>query len=207
MRVQASIVALTVTLLGNHELSAQEVNAQAFGSPTASAPYAGPAIDPNSGLPVGTGYYQAPVAQAQPPWANVPVVEMPPAPVSGGPQSPGLIVLGSFMSLAGAGGLIAGGYLFGQDTAACDALLAAAEAASAADSAADSASSIPSDADIAACQGEVNQKVGGTIAMISGGAFLLAGLPLLIVGATPEDPSPAVSFTVTTTSAALEVKF
>ena len=206
MRVQASMIAITVTLLGTVELSAQEVSTQgSFGS--ANPSYAAQVIDPNSGLPVGTGYYQAPVAQPPPPWANVPVVEMPPAPISGGPQSPGLIVFGSFMSLVGVGGLAAGGYFFGQDTAACDALLAAAEAASAAETAADSAASIPSDADIAACQGEVNQKVGGTIALISGGAFLLAGLPLLIVGATPDDPAPAVSFSVTTSSAALQVKF
>jgi hypothetical protein len=179
--------------------SAREAVAQA--SANGAAPQPAPAgpnpwVDPNN--PYAGYAYPAPTPVPAP-------VAPPPAPVveSAGPTSPGLIVTGVFMMLAGGGGLIAGGYLFGGGTDNCDALLRAAETAS---PTAD-ASSLPDDNTIAACQAEVTRKVAGTVSMISGGAFLLAGLPLLIVGATPEDAPTQVSFKVGPTGGGLEVRF
>lgn len=177
--------------------SAREADAQLSTNGAAPQPApANPWVDPNDPY---AGY-----AYPAPPAAPAPVAP-PPAPVveSGGPTSPGLIVAGVFMMLAGGGGLIAGGFLFGGGTDNCDALIRAAENAS---PTAD-ASSLPNDNPIAACQAEVTRKVAGTVSMISGGAFLLAGLPLLIVGATPEDAPTQVSFKVGPTGGGLEVRF
>jgi hypothetical protein len=194
-----SLFAVAALSLG----STREVVAQASTSSAANPPPSSygaapnPWVDPNAypayGYPATATVPQVPPLEAAP----LPAVE------SGGPTSPGLIVAGVFMMLAGSGGLIAGGYLFGGGTDNCDALLSAAETAS---PTADT-SSIPDDTTIAACQAEVTRKVAGTVSMISGGAFLLAGLPLLIVGATPEDAPTQVSFKVGPTGGGLEVRF
>jgi hypothetical protein len=192
-----SLLAVAALSLG----SAREVVAQASApgaAPVAAPPSTNPWVDPNA-YAAAYGSYAAPTTVPAAPVAAPP----PPIVESGGPTSPGLIVTGVFMMLVGSGGLIAGGYLFGGGTDNCDALLSAAESAS---PTAD-ASSIPDDNTIAGCQAEVTRKVAGTVSMISGGAFLLAGLPLLIVGATPEDAPTQVSFKVGPTGGGLEVRF
>jgi hypothetical protein len=189
-----SLLAVAALSLG----SAREVAAQASPPPQPATVTTNPWVDPNAyGYGAGYGYAPTPVPAAPVAAPAPPVVE------SGGPTSPGLIVTGVFMMLVGSGGLIAGGYLFGGGTDNCDALLSAAETAS---PTADT-SSIPDDTTIAACQAEVTRKVAGTVSMISGGAFFLAGLPLLIVGATPEDAPTQVSFKIGPTSGGLEVRF
>lgn len=120
---------------------------------------------------------------------------------SGGPKSPALIVAGLFMSAGGIGGLIAGGALLGGESGACSSLESAAAAASAG-----TPTAIPTDDDISACQAEVNRTVAGGIALVTGGAFVLAGLPLVIVGAVPEE-DVQVSFEVQPTGGSLRIAF
>lgn len=120
---------------------------------------------------------------------------------SGGPKSPALIVAGLFMSAGGIGGLIAGGALLGGESGACSSLESAAAAASAG-----TPTAIPTDDDISACQAEVNRTVAGGIALVTGGAFVLAGLPLVIVGALPEE-DVQVSFEVQPTGGSLRIAF
>ena len=123
----------------------------------------------------------------------------------GGPQSPALIVTGVFMSASGIGGLIAGGVLISGSDGACSDLQALAEAASNPNS--DTADLLPpTEGEISACQAEVNRTVAGGIALVTGGAFVLAGLPLLIVGATPSD-DVAVSFEVKPMGATFSLEF
>ncbi len=123
----------------------------------------------------------------------------------GGPRSPALIVTGLFMSAGGIGGLIAGGVLIGGSDGACSNLQDMASAASNPKSDA-AAAELPTDSEISACQAEVNRTVAGGIAIATGGAFVLAGLPLLIVGAMPSD-DVEVSFQVKPTGASFTLEF
>lgn len=95
---------------------------------------------------------------------------------SGGMQSPAAFGIGLVLSGIGAAGIATGGYLF----------------ASAGDPCGDiPRDEVPTDREIGACQTGMNQKVGGVIGMVTGGAFLLGGIPLIAVGATPEDEKPS----------------
>lgn len=95
----------------------------------------------------------------------------------GGMQSPGIFATGLLFSGIGIAGLSAGGYFFSQGEGACDNI---------------SLSQIPTMAQIDTCKTGFIQQVGGGAAMVSGAVFLIAGIPMIIVGATPEDrPAPA----------------
>lgn len=102
----------------------------------------------------------------------------------GGMQSPGLFAAGLLFSGIGISGLAAGGYFFGQGQGACDNI---------------SMSRIPTAAEIDTCKTGFIQQVGGGAAMVSGAVFLIAGIPMIAVGATPEDrpePLPPPRFSV-----------
>lgn len=126
-------------------------------------------------------------------------------PSGGGPRSPALLVTGLIMTSGGIGGLIAGGVLISGSDGACANLQEMAAAASNPKSDAASAD-LPTDGEISACQAEVNRTVAGGIAIVTGGAFVLAGLPLLIVGATPSD-DVEVSLQVRPTGATFTLEF
>lgn len=102
---------------------------------------------------------------------------------SGGMESPGIFALGLVFSGIGIGGLAAGGYFFNEGEGACDNI---------------STTSIPSAAQIDTCKTGFIQQVGGAAGMVSGGIFLIAGIPMIVVGATPEDaprqPPPRYTF-------------
>ncbi len=91
-------------------------------------------------------------------------------------QSPGLFGAGLFFGALGIGGLAAGGYFYSAGSGACDGI---------------SMSSIPSAAQVDTCKTGIVQQVGGIAGMVTGGVFLIAGIPMIAVGATPEDPPPA----------------
>ncbi len=112
----------------------------------------------------------------------------------GGMQSPAAFGIGIFLSGVGAAGLATGGYLFASSGEGCSNI---------------SRDRVPSENEIAGCQSDVNQQVGGVIGLVAGGAFLLGGIPLIVVGATPEDerPAPKVSLDLGPTSGALRVTF
>lgn len=115
---------------------------------------------------------------------------------AGGMSSPALFGTGIVMSGAGVAGLATGAYLFTQGAGSCDGI---------------SRASMPSDAQIEGCMGGVGQQIGGVIAMVTGGALLLGGIPVLAVGASPaDDAAPASTQAVITVSpagAALSVRF
>lgn len=114
---------------------------------------------------------------------------------SGGMESPGLFALGFIFSGIGATGLGVGGYFFNEGSGACDGI---------------SRSSVPSTAQVEQCRTGVIQQVGGGVGMATGGIFLLAGIPLMIVGALPEDdapPAPRYGFRVEPTGAQFEMTF
>ncbi len=87
-------------------------------------------------------------------------------------ESPGVFAAGLLFSGIGIGGLAAGGYFFSQGEGACDNI---------------SLSQIPTMAQIESCKTGFIQQVGGGAAMVSGAVFLVAGIPMIVVGATPED--------------------
>lgn len=115
---------------------------------------------------------------------------------AGGMSSPALFGTGIVMSGAGVAGLATGAYLFTQGAGSCDGITRA---------------SMPSDAQIEGCMGGVGQQIGGVIAMVTGGALLLGGIPVLAVGASSADgAAPAATQAVITVSpggAALSVRF
>ena len=89
-------------------------------------------------------------------------------------QSPAAFGTGIVLSSVGAAGLATGAYLFSGGHAACDAL---------------SPSAIASDAEVGACTSAVIRQVGGVVALVSGGAFFIAGIPAIAVGASSAGPS------------------
>jgi hypothetical protein len=99
----------------------------------------------------------------------------------GGMQSPAAFGIGLFLSGVGAAGLATGGYLFASAGDPCGEI---------------SRERVPTSGEIADCQTGVNKKVGGVIAMVTGGAFFLGGIPLIAVGATPEDEQPKTRATL-----------
>jgi hypothetical protein len=102
----------------------------------------------------------------------------------GGMRSPGIFATGLLFSGIGIAGLSAGGYFFSQGEGACDNI---------------STTQIPTMAQIETCKTGFIQQVGGGAAMVSGAVFLIAGIPMIIVGATPEDrpePAPPPRFSV-----------
>jgi len=118
-----------------------------------------------------------------------------------GMRSPAALGLGIALSSVGSAGLALGGYLFSSGSGSCDGI---------------SRSQIPTEAQIDGCRSGVNQQVGGVVSMVSGGAFLLAGIPLMIVGGTSssDDSSaakandvPSVIFNVQPTGGQLTVSF
>ncbi|NUO50096.1 MAG: hypothetical protein HOV80_14670 [Polyangiaceae bacterium] len=115
---------------------------------------------------------------------------------SPGMQSPAAFGIGIFLSGVGAAGVATGGWLFASAGDPCGEI---------------DRDSVPSDREISACQTGVNQKVGGVIAMVTGGAFLLGGIPLIAVGATPEDEKSSntarVRLELAPTSGSLRVDF
>lgn len=115
---------------------------------------------------------------------------------SPGMQSPAAFGIGLVFSGIGAAGIATGGWLFASAGDPCGEI---------------DRDSVPSDQAIGACQTGVNQKVGGVIAMVTGGAFLLGGIPLIAVGATPEDEKGAktarVRLELAPTSGSLHVDF
>src|SRR5690348_16694443 len=74
---------------------------------------------------------------------------------SPGMQSPAAFGIGIFLSGVGAAGVATGGWLFASAGDPCGEI---------------DRDSVPSDREISACQTGVNQKVGGVIAMVTGGA-------------------------------------
>lgn len=112
-----------------------------------------------------------------------------------GMQSPGAFATGVGLSSLGVAGLAIGGTMFSSGAGACDAL---------------PRDAMPSDTQIDACRAGVNQQVGGVIGLVTGGAFLLGGLPLLVVGAVPAGDDAgraAVQVGVTPTSVELSLSF
>lgn len=107
-------------------------------------------------------------------------------------NSPGLFGAGLFMSGAGAVGLGVGGYFFSNGSGACDGV---------------STASLPSSAQIDTCRSGIIEQVGGTVGMVAGGAFLLVGVPMMIVGGTSNDDVPQVSVTLGPSRASLSLSF
>ena len=93
----------------------------------------------------------------------------------GGMQSPAMFATGVVMGSAGSAGLIAGAYLFTEGAGSCDGVSRATQ---------------PSDAQVDGCMAGLGQQVGGVIALITGGALFLGGIPVLAVGASPRDDAP-----------------
>ncbi|MBL8739601.1 MAG: hypothetical protein JNK04_00860 [Myxococcales bacterium] len=90
----------------------------------------------------------------------------------GGMRSPAMFATGVVMGTAGGAGLIAGAYLFTQGSGSCDGV---------------SRDSMPTDAQVDNCMTGVGQQIGGVVALITGGALFLGGIPVLAVGASPRD--------------------
>lgn len=91
---------------------------------------------------------------------------------AGGMRSPAMFGTGIVMGSAGTAGLIAGAYLFTEGAGACDGV---------------SRDSLPTDAQVDGCMAGVGQQIGGVVALITGGALFLGGIPVLAVGASPRD--------------------
>lgn len=94
---------------------------------------------------------------------------------TGGMRSPAMFATGVVMGSAGSAGLIAGAYLFIEGAGSCDGV---------------SRDSVPSDAQVDGCMAGVGQQIGGVVALITGGALFLGGIPVLAVGASPRDDGP-----------------
>jgi hypothetical protein len=111
----------------------------------------------------------------------------------GGMRSPGLFGAGLFMTGAGAVGLGVGAHFFSQGSGACDGI---------------SETTIPTVADLEGCKTGVIEQVGGAVGMITGGAFVLIGVPLMIVGGTSDDPeAPQVAVSIGPSRASLSLSF
>jgi hypothetical protein len=95
------------------------------------------------------------------------------APPPSGMQSPAAFGIGVFLSSVGAAGVATGAYLFSGGHAECDGL---------------DASSTPSEARVDACTGQVIRQVGGVVALVTGGALFIAGIPMMAVGASSAGP-------------------
>jgi hypothetical protein len=112
----------------------------------------------------------------------------------GGMQSPAMFGTGIVMGSAGAAGLITGAYLFTEGAGSCDGV---------------SRDSLPSDAQVDGCMAGIGQQIGGVVALITGGALFLGGIPVLAVGASPRDDGtrPAAMVRVAPGGASLTVSF
>lgn len=121
------------------------------------------------------------------------------ATTGGGISSPAMLGTGLVMSSAGIAGVATGAWLFTQGGDSCQGI--SRQAISSGD--------IPTEAEIDSCIAGVNQQVGGVIAMVTGGALLLGGVPVLAVGASPSDEPGAAHavLSVSPTGAALKVTF
>lgn len=113
---------------------------------------------------------------------------------SGGMQSPFAFALGLVLTGAGGAGLAVGGHLYSLGTDACDAI---------------PRDRVPTDQQIDDCMASANNQVAGIVSMVTGGAFVLGGIPLVIAGAIPEDeaPKPSVVLDLQPTGARLTVEF
>ncbi len=109
-----------------------------------------------------------------------------------GMRSPFALGMGIFLSGAGTAGLAVGGYFFNAGSGSCEGI---------------SRDSVPSESQVDACVGGVNSQAAGIIGLVTGGAFLAAGIPLIIAGALPEDEAPRVSLKVGPTNGSLVVSF
>ena len=97
----------------------------------------------------------------------------------GGMKLPGLFAAGLLFSGIGVGGVATGGYFFSEGAGACDGI---------------SRDQAPTPAQAEACQKGVIQQLGGVTGLVTGGIFVVAGIPMMAVGASPEDePPPSVS--------------
>ena len=101
-------------------------------------------------------------------------------------RSNGLIVLGASMTTVGIVGLAVGGYFIGQDTPACDFLLDGFTLAQE-DPIAAAAKYEVSDLAYDDCEAELIEKGAGALSMATGAALVLAGVPVLLVGAIPTE--------------------
>ncbi|MBK6518112.1 MAG: hypothetical protein IPM79_30520 [Polyangiaceae bacterium] len=113
---------------------------------------------------------------------------------SGGMQSPFAFALGLILTGAGGAGLAVGGHLYSQGTDACDAI---------------PRDRMPSEQQIDDCRSSANGQVAGIVSMVTGGAFVLGGIPLVIAGAIPESEAPnsSVVLNVEPTGAQLTITF
>lgn len=108
-------------------------------------------------------------------------------------QSPGLFGVGLVFTGIGVAGLGVGGYFFSQGSGACDGL---------------SLDSLPSASAVDTCRTGITQQVGGVLGMVTGGVFVIAGIPMIAVGATPDDPpAPRIGFAIQPTGATFDMTF
>jgi hypothetical protein len=109
-------------------------------------------------------------------------------------RSPAVFGVGLSLTGLGIGGVIAGGALLSSGMDACDGI---------------SRDEVPKRSQIDACQSGVNEQLGGVVGLVTGGAFLLGGLPLIFVGAssTEVEPQPVVDVSVGPLSGSLRVRF
>lgn len=132
--------------------------------------------------------FALPEREAQAQTAPAPTV----APPHRGMRSPFALGMGIFLSGAGTAGLAVGGYFFNAGSGSCDGI---------------SRDALPSESQVDACVGGVNSQAAGIIGLVTGGAFLAAGIPLIIAGALPEDEAPHVSLSVGPMNGSLRVSF
>ncbi len=123
-----------------------------------------------------------------------------------GPRSPGLIVLGASMTTVGIVGLAVGGYFIGQPTPACDFLLEGFTLAQE-DPIAAAAKYEVSDLAYDDCEAELIEKGAGALSMATGAAFVLAGVPVLLVGAIPTERTIRLGLKVYPAGAGLQGSF
>ena len=109
-------------------------------------------------------------------------------------RSPATFALGIVFTAFGAVGLGVGYHFFNQGSGTCDGI---------------STTAIPTPAQLETCQTGVIQQAGGVVGMVMGGAFLLAGIPMTIAGALPEDEPEKARYSVQVgpTGGALKVEF
>lgn len=92
----------------------------------------------------------------------------------GGMRSPFAFGLGLFLAGVGGAGLGVGAHFYMDGKEPCDAL---------------PREGFPSMQQIDDCISGANRQVAGVVSMVAGGAFVLAGIPLIIVGAVPAGDS------------------
>jgi hypothetical protein len=109
-----------------------------------------------------------------------------------GMRSPALFATGIVMGGAGSAGLIAGAYLFADGAGSCDGVSRDRE---------------PTAAQVSGCQVGVGKQVGGVVALVTGGALFLGGIPLVAVGASARDGSTSATVKAGPGGASLTVSF